>query len=523
MHSQNKKNILFSTLKMALATFSSRILGLVREQVMAALFGASSVTDAFTVAYRVPNMLRDLFAEGAFSSAFVPVFTEVYQKDKKKARELMWALFIILFTITGLISALIILNADFLITLVTNKDFYQDPNRFSKSVLMVKVMAPFLTLVSLAALMMGVLNTLKVFFIPSFAPAFFNISMILCMSLLPSFLKIRGLDISLSLAIGVIIGGLLQLIVQVPLIIKKGFGPIIPKVIFSKDSKKVLNRVGIGTIGVAATQINILVTTILATGTGVGAVSWLTYSFRLFQFPVGIFGVSIAGSNLVHFSDKIKSNKLDEAREIFKTSLFFILFIMLPSAVFLIFYAEDCVRIIFERGAFSADATLKTSIALKYYALGLPFYGMYKLMGPVFFAIDKPKLPIFISMFSILLNIIFCLLFISKWGYVTLAIGVSLSIFVNIFLQSIFINKELKLGLKSFINLKIIKLVISAIVTFYILKAWQFQAFEGSLLFQIFGLIIEAIKTFLIYLILLVGLGEWKSFSPIIKKLSKKF
>ena len=163
--------------KMATATFSSRVLGLIREQVMAAMFGASFVTDAFNVAFRIPNVLRDLFAEGVFSAAFVPIFTEALQQDEKKARKLFGAVALLLLISTGLISLGIIFFAPELVGLYA-ASFKKDPDQFQLAINLVRLMAPFLTLVSLAALIMGILNTLKVFFVPALAPAFFNLIMI---------------------------------------------------------------------------------------------------------------------------------------------------------------------------------------------------------------------------------------------------------------------------------------------------------------------------------------------------------
>jgi len=303
------KKVLFSSAKMAIATFSSRILGLVREQAIAAVFGASGLTDAFQIAYRIPNMLRDLFAEGAFSSAFVPTFTGLRLKNEKLAKSLLWSMAVLLVLITGVLSTVIIIYAPEIILMLTKEVFNSDAARFNITVQLVRIMAPFLVLISLAALFMGALNTLKVFFVPSFAPALFNVAMIACIFLLPERLKIWGHHPILSLGIGVMLGGFVQMIVQLPILFKKGYGPQGPINLVNTESKLILNRLGIGTVGIAATQINVIVTTILATGTVVGAVSWLTFAFRLFQFPVGILSVSIAGSNLVHFSDAWKSGK----------------------------------------------------------------------------------------------------------------------------------------------------------------------------------------------------------------------
>ena len=461
------KKVLLSSAKMAVATFSSRILGLVREQAIAAVFGASGVTDAFTIAYRIPNMLRDLFAEGAFSSAFVPTFTGVKLKNEKLAKGLLWSMAVLLFLITATLSGLIIIFAEDIVLALTNEVFNSDQERLMITVQLVQIMAPFLVLISLAALFMGTLNTLKVFFIPSFAPALFNVVMIACVFLLPDHLKVWGHHPVLSLGIGVILGGFVQMIVQVPLLFKKGFGPQGPFKLVSTDSKVILHRIGIGTIGIAATQINIIVTTILATSTVVGAVSWLSFAFRLFQFPVGILSVSIAGSNLVHFSDAWKRDDKEGAKKFLETSYFLSLLTIVPAMALLFALSKESVHLVFERGAFDMNDTLMTNSALMFYLVGLPSYGLYKIFAPTFFTLDKPKIPVRISVFAILCNIVFCVILTPKYGFWILALGTSLSMIINSSIQGALLKRYLDLSWSFFFNLRIVKIIASGIVTYF--------------------------------------------------------
>ncbi len=450
---------------MALATFCSRILGLVREQVMAAYFGASGLTDAFLVAYRIPNLLRDLFAEGAFSSAFVPTFVEVNQEDPEKAKKLFWALFILLGLLTLSLSALIIIFAPEIISLFA-PTFTQDPEKFLLTVNLTKIMAPFLCFVSLAALFMGALNALKVFFIPSIAPAFFNVAMIGSMLLFPSLFLSMGIPAIYSLGAGVFIGGLVQGFVQIPMLVKKGYGWSKPDKLLTKNSKKVFKLLGPGLIGFAATQVNLIVNTVLASGTIVGAVSWLSYSFRMFQLPVGILSVSIGNSNLVHFSDAWKNGDKDEATKLLGGSFFLSLFLVLPPMIALIAFNEDLIRLVFERGRFDAYATSQTALALKWYALGLPFYGMYKIFVPTFYAIDRQKVPVYSSIFSVGVNIVFCIVLTPIYGFEILALGTTLSMLLNSFIQLIFLHRDLALPWNHFFNLRVLKILFASLVTF---------------------------------------------------------
>lgn len=489
--------VFLSSIKMTIATLCSRLLGLVREQVMASYFGASGLTDAFLVAYRIPNLLRDLFAEGAFSSAFVPTFVEENNISHEKARKLLWSLFILLGMTTLCISGLIYVYAENIIS-VFAPSFKEDLEKFELTVSLTRIMSPFLCFVSLAALFMGALNSLKIFFIPALAPAFFNITMILSMLLLPSYFISKGMPGIYALGVGVFIGGLVQALVQIPLIFKKGYGPVLPDKIISKKSKKVVTLLGPGLLGFAATQINLLVNTILASGTAIGAVSWLSYAFRLFQLPVGILSVSVGNSNLVHFSEAWKKGDHDHAKELLKGSYFLSLLLVLAPMVGILIFSEQIVNVIFERGKFTEQSTVMTAKALVLYGVGLPFYGIYKIFVPTFYAIGRAKIPVYCSIFSILVNIIFCVALTPIYGFEVLAFGTTLSMFLNSSIQTWIIKNDLKMPSGSFINLRLLKILGAAIVTgilSYVIKNqiafgdysfWQ----RASVLFVELGLVV---------------------------------
>ena len=371
-------------------------------------------------------------------------------------------------------------------------------------------MSPFLCFISIAALFMGVLNSLKVFFIPSFAPVFFNVAMIASMIIFPPILVSKGAEPILSLGLGVLLGGLLQAFVQLPLIIKKGYGPVLPDKIFSKQTKKGFILLGPGLLGFAASQINLVINTILASSTVVGAVSWLSFSFRLFQLPVGILSVSIGNSHLVHFSKEIKAGNQEEALQAFKLSYFMSFLLVLPAMGGMYLFSEEIVFILFERGAFSHESTLMTALALKFYAVGLPFYGLYKIFVPSFYAIDKQKIPVYSSIFSIICNLIFCVLLTPHYGFKILALGTSLSISLNIIIQAIVFKRYFQISWNYYFNLRIAKLIFCMAVCF-VCFAWCksfFSFYEigfGLQLFYLFG----ALGLFLlIYLLLVLALGE---------------
>ncbi len=508
---------------MAIATFMSRILGLVREQVMAAYFGASGITDAFLVAFRIPNLLRDLFAEGAFSSAFVPTFVEANQESKEESRELLWTLFWLLTITTGTICLLIGIFAPELIEIFA-PSFTKDPEKFHITVVLTRIMAPFLTFVSLAALFMGALNSLKVFFLPSLAPAFFNIVSVLVMLTMSGFLDSHGYPAVYSLGIGAMLGGLVQAAVQFPILYMYGFKPIWPKKLWSPRAIKVVKLIGPGMIGFAAAQINLLINTILATGTIVGATSWLNYSFRLFQLPVGILSVSIGNSNLVHFSEAWKKGDEQGAKDLLKSSYYLSFLTVLPSLAILYCFSEEIVNLIFERGKFDRHSTIMTAEALRMYALGLPFYSLNKIWVPTFYALNRQRVPVIASLMSIGFNITFCLLLTPIYGFKVLALGTTLSMLVNAGFQSWMLKKDLDLGWDFFFSPKVLKVfaatLVSALIVSFGLKV---EFFTQPFIMKCLIVAAQISAVGLLYGAILIILGERAAVMALVGKITKKF
>jgi putative peptidoglycan lipid II flippase len=516
-------SVIRSTIKMAIATFFSRILGLVREQVMAAYFGASGMTDAFLVAFRIPNLLRDLFAEGAFSAAFVPTFIEANQESPEKSRELMWSLFWLLFFITGTICLGIGVFAPELVRIFA-PSFIKDPEKFLITVNLTRIMAPFLTFVSLAALFMGALNSLKIFFLPSLAPAWFNVVSILCQLGLSGLLYKNGYHPIYSLGIGAMLGGLVQAAVQLPLLLRKGYRPLWPKQFWTPRSKKIVTLIGPGLIGFAAAQVNLLVTTILATGSTVGAVSWLNYSFRLFQLPVGILSVSIGNSSLVYFSEAWKKRDFAGAKASLQQSYYLSFLTVMPALVILFCFSEEIVNIIFERGRFERSSTLMTAEALRMYALGLPFYGLYKIWVPTFYALDRQKIPVIASLFSIAFNISFCMLLTPIFGFKILALGTTLSMLVNAVFQSWVLKKDLDLSVGFFFSLRIWKVIGATAGCFVVATTLlKFDFFTQSFMSKCFYLTSQILAVCLLYVTFLLLMGERSAVNALLEKVSKKF
>jgi putative peptidoglycan lipid II flippase len=429
------KGLLRSAGAVSLATLVSRILGLVREQVQAYVFGAGLATDAFWTAFRIPNLLRDLFAEGALSSAFVATFTA---ERTRKGEDAAWALarrtFSLLVVSLGAACGALFLAAPWIVK-VYAPGF--DPDKLALTVTMTRILAPFLLLVSLAALAMGILNTRGRFFLPALAPAWFNVMSILAMVALPPLLIARGAAPVLALAVGALAGGGMQFLVQVPALRKEGFrirwdwAPRDPG----------LRRVGAlmlpATFGLAAIQINIFVDTVLASGLGDGPISWLQYAFRLIQLPIGLFGVALGMANLARVSRDAARGDLPALRANLSAALRAVALLALPAAAGLIALRTPIVRILFERGRFGAEDTLQTAGAVLCYALGLYAYSATKIQVPTFYALGDTRIPVLAAAAAVAskigTNFLFLALFprLGLHPFLALATGTAAAAWVN--------------------------------------------------------------------------------------------
>lgn len=409
------------------ATLTSRVLGLVRDQALAYYFGASNAMDAFYVAYRIPNLMRDLFAEGAMSAAFVPAFT---RRLTTHGRAVAWRLgnqlINALVAMTGVLVLAGILLAE-PVTRLFAREFSAVPGKFELTVAMTRVMLPFLTLAAIAAACMGMLNSLRRFFTPALSPAMFNISIILSALLLVPLMPRVGLEPIMAIAFGVLLGGVGQIVVQYLSLRGEGFRFHVTLNPRDPGLREVLGLMGPGTIAGAAMQVNLVVNTILATSQGPGAVSWLTYAFRLMYLPIGVVGVSIATAALPVMARYAALNQLDLMRQTVSRGLRLMLMLMVPATIGLIVMAEPIVRLIFERGRFTPADTQATALALVCYAPGIVGYSVVRLAVPSFYALGTSLTPAFVSVGSVLLNVVLNLILVRILGYQGLALGTSVA------------------------------------------------------------------------------------------------
>ncbi|MBA3015032.1 MAG: murein biosynthesis integral membrane protein MurJ [Proteobacteria bacterium] len=441
--SSNTGTIARSAGLVSVAVMCSRVLGLVREQVMAALFGAGKEYDAFVVAFRIPNLLRDLFAEGALSSAFVAVFTDY---DSTKGAEETWRLANNVFSgIAVILSLVTLLGMAFsgpLVGLIA-PDFVLVVGKAELTRLLTVIMFPFLIFVSMAAVVMGILNSKGRFFIPSLASSFFNVGSIVggvgLSLLLPRF----GHPAIVGMAIGTLLGGFLQLVCQIPALRSTGF-TLRPVLDWSDPGlRRVFLLMIPAIIGLGATQINIFVNTNFASSCAEGSVSWLNYAFRLVQFPIGMFGVAVSIAAMPVIARSAALRDLHAVRETYVSALTMGFCLSIPATVGLWVLAEPLIKVIFQHGNFGPVDTIRTAEALSFYVVGLFAYSAVKITVPVFYALNDTKYPVIGSFLAVAANILIITLSIDAMQHKAVALGTSCAMIGNFLFLSLILYRRL--------------------------------------------------------------------------------
>ena len=425
------------------ATITSRILGLARDQVIAYYFGAGDANDAFRVASRIPNLVRDLFAEGAMSAAFVPTFTrQLTLQGRERSWRLASSVINALLIVTGVIVVFGIIFAEPLVRLFAS-EFSAVPGKIELTIYLTRIVFPFLTLVAVAAVLMGMLNSLGHFFIPALSPAMFNVAVIVMSLAFIPFSSSLGIQPITIVAIATLVGGIGQLAIQWPPLSREGFRYRLVLDVKDEGLHRVLLLMGPGTLGMAATQINVFVNTVLATGEGTGAVSWLDFAFRLMYLPIGLFGVSIATAATPAISRMVAEGNFERIRTTLASALGLMLFLNLPATIGLIVLARPIIAVIFEHGEFTAADTLATAAALQLYAIGLIGYSIVRIVSPTFYALGRSRIPVMVSAGSVLLNVILNVTLVRSMGYRGLALGTSITAILNAAIQMFLLRREI--------------------------------------------------------------------------------
>jgi putative peptidoglycan lipid II flippase len=436
---EERKQLVKSAGLIGVATFSSRILGFIRDMVLARLFGAGMAADAFFVAYRIPSLLRELFAEGSMSAAFIPIFSEyLARRSRRDAWELASAAFTTLLTILTGVSILGILIAPWFVPLIA-PGFSHDPQKLALTTLLTRIMFPYLLFIGLAALAMGVLNSIRSFAAPAFSPVMFNIVIISCALFLAPYFS----EPILAVAVGVVLGGFAQFLIQLPALNKAAL-------LFHwryDPGHEGVRRIGWlmapALIGLSVTQINILVSTILASFFP-GGPTYLFYGMRLIQFPLGVFGVALATAVLPSLATQAARGNIDAVRETLGFGLRVIFFIIFPAMVGLILLRTPIVHLFFEHGRFTSADTAGTASAVLAYAVGLWAFAGVRIIVAAFYALQDTKTPVMVAAIALTGNIILSLILMRPLAYTGLALATALSAMINMGLLVIFLGRRLE-------------------------------------------------------------------------------
>jgi putative peptidoglycan lipid II flippase len=419
-------------------TLASRVTGLVRELLMAAMFGASAMTDAFNVAFRIPNLLRRLFAEGAFSQAFVPVLAASKEKNgeaatavliDKVATVLAWA---VLFTsVVGVLAAPLLVYA-------MASGLQQDPRAFEAASFMTRLMFPYIACMSLVALAAGVLNTWKKFAVPAATPVLLNLCMIAAAWLLAPWFQARGIEPMYAMAVGVMAGGVVQLAVQIPALRRLG---MLPRIALSRAGVKaawqdagtqnVLRLMFPALLGVGVAQISLLINTQIASHLATGSVSWLTYADRLMEFPTAMLGVALGVVLMPQLAAAKAADDHQKYSNMIDWGLRIVLLLAVPSAVALLTFAQPLVAVLNHYGAFKDSDVAQVSRALMGYGVGLIGLVSIKILAPAYYAKQDVKTPVKIAVLVLIFTQVLNYFLVPYLQHAALAWSIGLGALLN--------------------------------------------------------------------------------------------
>lgn len=438
-----KKSLLKSFSIISSMTFLSRITGYIRDAFIAAFLGASFYSDAFFVAFRIPNLFRRLLGEGALTPAIVPVASELLTHKKDSEEELrsiisLSAFIVLIVTVLGIILSPLIVK-------IFAYGFTKNEMLYNLTVNLNRLMFPYLFLISIVAVYMGFLNSANHFFAPSFSPVLLNLSMIFSLFFLRYFFKLPVY----SLAYGVLIGGIAQLLFQIPYLKKENI-PYLPNTKLKTEASMAVFKILLPSVfGLAITQINIIVDTMVASFLKIGTVSYLYYADRLLELPIGLFVISFATAILPTISQNILSNDIKAVDRNFSKVIIYSFLFIIPSTFFMFLLGKPTLSILFMRKSFDREALQGTYLALLGYSLGLPFYTFNRIIAPLFYAYKDPRSTVKAGFYAMLTNIFLDFAFMS-FGAFGLSAATSVSAFVNsILLYRFFCKKHQQIQLKS--------------------------------------------------------------------------
>lgn len=423
----------------------SRILGYIRDSRVAFLLGAGTANDAYTIAYRIPNLLRRLVGEGAVSAVFIPVFSRYLAGDKKKdAWEFANAMLTLLTILLAAITVIGVIFSPVMVRLFAS-GFSETPGKLELTSMLNRIMFPYIFLVSLSALSMGILNSLQQFGPPAFAPVLLNLTVI-AFSFLGGFFG----DVTRALAVGVVVGGIFQLAIQVPPLLKSGWKMRL-KLDFSHPGVQRVTKLMVPVVfGVGIVQVNMLVDSQFASYLNEGSVTSIYIADRVMELVLGSYAVAVSTAILPLLSLQAAGKRIDEMKSTINFATRVILFITFPATVGLILLRYEIIEVLFQHGDFDAASTTLTAWALLFFAPGLSAISMIKVAVPAFYALEDTRTPVKVAFMALILNIVLNLLFIRPLQNGGPALATSIAAFFNAFaLLIIFRRRYGRLGLRS--------------------------------------------------------------------------
>ncbi len=504
-------NLLSSTYVFSFFTLLSRVLGYIRDILIAIFLGASVFADAFFVAFRLPNTFRRLFAEGTFNAAFIPSYVSANTRDKKKgkkfANEVLSLLILILFFIVLLVEVF----TPYLVYLIA-PGFIENSQKFNLAVELTRITFPFLLFVCISSFFSGILNSNNKFAAAAAAPIVLNVFLII--SLLASYYF--NLNFAKQLSYSVTFSGIVQLLFLM-YFTKKYYSPSLKfRIKLSSKVKFFFKKLLPSVLSSGVTQINILVGTIIASFES-SAVSYLYYADRIYQINLAIAGIAVGTVSLPVLSKAFKQNNFNKISNIQNRSIELSLILSIPASVGLILASEQIVNALFGYGSFSMDNVNKTAQALKYFGYGVPAFALIKVLSNFFFARNNTKTPFYISSFIVLSNIFISLLFFSKIGFIIIPIATSISTWAGVFAYLIFLNNKHFLIFEKYLPFNIMKILLNtflmSLVLFFSLNHYA-NYLDYNYNYKSVFLILIVIFVAVVYLIMcyLIGLLKIKNF-----------
>ncbi|MCJ7580064.1 MAG: murein biosynthesis integral membrane protein MurJ [Candidatus Aminicenantes bacterium] len=436
---QNRR-LLRSTLSMTLPTVLSRILGYIRDMLQAKFLGTGKGMDAFIIASLIPNLFRRLTAEGAMTAAFIPVFA---QEKKDRSRDELWTFAnVFFFDLTLILTVLTVLGIVFapLLVKIISPGYGRVPGKWELTIALTKIMFPYIFLISLAALAMAILNSFKKFVIPAFTPVLFNLSIITAALL---FAENAG-EPAYIFAAGIVLGGLLQLSIQIPFLRRQGMTFKFGLSFRHPAVKKVAKLIIPGIFGAGIYQINIVISRMIATSLQDGSVSSLYYASRIEELTLGLFAIALSIALFPTLSDLAARKDIEGMKKTLKFSFKLIFLITFPAMAGLIVLNQPIIQVLFQRGAFDAQSTAMSSWCLLFFAFGLPFISGTKILAPMFFSLKDTKTPVIVAFFVMMSYIGFSLILMGPLRAGGIALALSLSSLINF--VALFFLLEKKLG-----------------------------------------------------------------------------